>query len=65
MELKSYSIEKNLNQIRNYPFILLYGENRGLVDVLKLSIRKVTTKKDLNLKHRMILSLDKKRLMLF
>ncbi len=39
MELKSYSLEKNLNQIRNYPFVLLYGENRGLVDGLKLSLK--------------------------
>ena len=48
MELKSYSIEKNLNQIRNYPFILLYGENRGLVDVLKLSIRNFFDKEIIN-----------------
>ena len=39
MELKSYLIEKNLNHIKDYPFILLYGENRGLVDELKSSIK--------------------------
>ena len=39
MELKSYLVEKNLSQLKNYPFILLYGENRGLIDGLKLSIK--------------------------
>ena len=39
MELKSYLVEKNLNHIKDYPFILLYGENRGLVDELKSTIK--------------------------
>ena len=39
MELKSYLVEKNLSQLKDYPFILLYGENRGLIDGLKLSIK--------------------------
>ena len=39
MELKSYLVEKNLSQLKNYTFILLYGENRGLIDGLKLSIK--------------------------
>ena len=39
MELKSYLVEKNLSQLKDYPFILLYGENRGLIDELKLSIK--------------------------
>ena len=39
MELKSYLIEKNLSQIKNYSFILLYGENKGLIDELKVSLK--------------------------
>ena len=39
MELKSYLVEKNLSQLKNYPFILLYGENRGLIGGLKLLIK--------------------------
>ena len=39
MELKSYLIEKNLSHIKDYSFILLYGENKGLIDELKVSIK--------------------------
>ena len=41
MEIKSYIIENNIEEIKDYPFILLYGENRGLTNFLKQSFKKI------------------------
>ena len=71
MELKSYLVEKNLNQIKNYPFILLYGENMGLIDVLKLSIKKFFDYEHINffqeelIKNDQLLSSEMNNLSLF
>ena len=35
MILKSYLIENNINAIKDYDFVLFYGENIGLKDDLK------------------------------
>ena len=40
MILKSYIIEQNFKILDNYKSLLIYGENRGLIDDLKKSIKK-------------------------
>ncbi len=71
MELKSYLIEKKLSQIKNFPFILLYGENRGLIDGLKLSIKNFFDYEPVNffqdelIKNEQLLSLEINNLSLF
>ena len=41
MILKSFEIEKNIENISKFKFILIYGENLGLKDQLKNKIIKV------------------------
>ena len=71
MELKSYLVEKNLSQLKDYPFILLYGENRGLIDGLKLSIKNFFDYEPINffqdelIKNERLLSLEINNLSLF
>ena len=48
MEIKSYIIENNIKKIKDYPFILLYGENRGLTNFLKQSFKKICDKEVIN-----------------
>ena len=38
MILKSYEIENNIKNILNYSYVLIYGENIGLKEVLKKKI---------------------------
>ena len=39
MILKSYIIEKNVELLNNYQATLLYGENNGLKEDIKLKIK--------------------------
>lgn len=41
MILKSFEIEKNINNLNKFKFILIYGENLGLKDKLKNEIIKI------------------------
>ena len=38
MILKSFELERDIKSILNYKFILIYGENIGLKEVLKKKI---------------------------
>ena len=39
MILKSYIVEQNINILENYQAALVYGENNGIKDDVKNSIR--------------------------
>ena len=47
MILKSFELEKNIKSILNYKFILIYGENIGLKDVLKKKIVNLNQKAEI------------------
>ena len=47
MILKSFEIEKNIKNILNYKFILIYGENIGLKEDLKNKIIKLNNKSEI------------------
>ena len=39
MILKSYIVEKNFDVLGNYQAVLLYGENDGIQDDIKLKLK--------------------------
>ena len=39
MILKSYIVEQNLNILKDYSAILMYGENNGIKDDIKVEIK--------------------------
>ena len=39
MILKSYIVEQNINILKEYQAILLYGENDGIKDDIKLKLK--------------------------
>ena len=39
MILKSYIVEKNLRILDNYKAVLLYGENNGIKDDIRLALK--------------------------
>ena len=47
MILKSFEIEKNIKNVLNYKFILIYGENIGLKEDLKNKIIKLDDKSEI------------------
>lgn len=47
MILKSFEIENNIKNILKYKFILIYGENIGLKDILKKKIIQLNTKSEI------------------
>ena len=47
MILKSFEIERNIKNILNYKFILIYGENIGLKEDLKNKIIKLDNKSEI------------------
>ena len=44
MILKSFEIENNIKNILKYKFVLIYGENIGLKDILKKKIIQLNIK---------------------
>ena len=46
MILKSFEIENNIQNILQYKFILIYGENVGLKEILKKKIIQFNNKSD-------------------
>ena len=41
MILKSYIVEQNVEVLKNYQATLIYGENIGIKDDIKLKIKKI------------------------
>ena len=47
MILKSFEIENNIKNILKYKFVLIYGENIGLKEILKKKIIQLNTKSEI------------------
>ena len=47
MILKSYSVEQNIEILKNYKATLIYGENSGIKDDIKEEIKKRNKKSEI------------------
>ena len=47
MILKSYIVEKDLNSLRNYQAVLLYGENEGIKDDIKNKLKNLNKESEI------------------